>query len=87
MAVHIFISWNLYTLRERGVDLYCRPGTHDFVCFDILLVYIQYADLLLYFNANTEHGKKIRTPRSKKTKPIKRQIGKGVRNQTLQTTF
>ena len=63
MAVHIFISWNLYTLRDREVDLYCHLGTHEFVYFHILLVYIQYVDILLYFNANTEHGKK--NPHSK----------------------
>jgi len=58
MADHVFISRNLNTLRERGVDLYYHPGTHDFVCFDIVWGGSHYPDIPVYFAANTGHGKK-----------------------------
>lgn len=66
MADHVFISRNLNELKDRGVDLYYHPGTHDFVCFDIVWGGIHYPDIPVYFAANTGHGKKKRHPKNAK---------------------
>jgi hypothetical protein len=57
MAGHVFISRNLDELRARNVDMYFSPGTHDFVCFDILWGGAHHADIPVYLTTNLGHGK------------------------------
>ena len=66
MADHVFISRNLDALNQRGVDLFYHPGTHDFVCFDIVWGGIHHPNIPVYFAANTGHGKRERHPKIEK---------------------
>lgn len=56
MADHVFISRNIKSLRERNVDLLFRPGTHDFVAFDLAWGGKHHPDIPVYLEANTGHG-------------------------------
>ena len=58
----VFISRNLESLRERGVDMLFHPGTHDFVAFDLAWGGAHHPTIPLYLRANSGHGKKGRHP-------------------------
>ena len=55
---NVFISRNLNTLRKRGVEMLFRPGTHDFVAFDMAWGGKHHPTIPIYLGANTGHGKR-----------------------------
>ena len=57
ISKEVFISKNLQSLRERGVEMLFHPGTHDMVAFDIAWGGANHPDIPIYLGANTGHGK------------------------------
>ena len=43
---------------KRGCELYFHPGTHDFVCFDMVSLGKNYPQIPTYNRINSGHGKK-----------------------------
>jgi len=58
LADHIFVSRNLAKLEARGVDIWFRPGTHDFVAFDVPWCGRHFPQIPVYLRANSGHGKR-----------------------------
>jgi hypothetical protein len=56
MADHVFVSRHLKTLKERNVDLFFHPGTHDFVAFDLAWGGKHHPQIPIYLKANSGHG-------------------------------
>lgn len=54
----VFISRNLDSLRDRGVEMLFHPGTHDSVAYDLAWGGEHHPNIPLYLGANTGHGKK-----------------------------
>ncbi|MEM7474724.1 MAG: hypothetical protein AAF483_07005 [Planctomycetota bacterium] len=54
----VFISRNLDSLRERGVEMLFHPGTHDMVAYDIAWGGEHHPTIPVYLGANTGHGGK-----------------------------
>jgi hypothetical protein len=66
LADDLFVSKNLQALEERGVDMLFQPGTHDYVCYDIVWGGAHYPQIPVYLKANSGHGKKKGHPESEK---------------------
>jgi len=66
MADNVFISRNLEQLKERGAEFLFHPGTHDFVCFDLIWGGQHHPKIPLYLRANSGHGIKPPHPQSEK---------------------
>lgn len=64
MADHVFVSRNIKSLSERNVDLLFRPGTHDFVAFDLAWGGKHHPDIPVYLEANSGHGIRGRHPKN-----------------------
>ncbi|MFC1596323.1 hypothetical protein ACFL5Q_00055 [Planctomycetota bacterium] len=54
----VFITRNLDALRDRDVDLFFHPGTHDFVAYDLAWGGKHHPTIPIYLRANSGHGKK-----------------------------
>ena len=66
LADQVFISRNLKALKDRKVDLFFQPGTHDFVAFDIAWGGKHHPGIPLYLRANSGHGIRERHPAREK---------------------
>jgi len=66
MADNVFISRNLKQLKARGAEFLFQPGTHDFVCFDLIWGGQHHPQIPLYLRANSGHGIKPSHPQSEK---------------------
>ena len=62
MADNVFISRNLDALKDRDVDLYFQPGTHDMVAFDIAWGGKHHPQIPLYLSVNSGHGQRSEHP-------------------------
>ena len=58
IADSVFITRNVEALRARDVDLLFHPGTHDIVAYDLAWGGKHHANIPIYLQANTGHGKK-----------------------------
>ncbi len=56
MADNAFISRNVEQLKTRGAEFLFHPGTHDFVCFDLIWGGQHHPQVPLYLRANSGHG-------------------------------
>ncbi len=54
----VFISRNIGSLRERGVEMLFHPGTHDMVAYDLAWGGKHHPSIPVYLGANTGHGGK-----------------------------
>lgn len=66
MADNVFISRNVEQLKARGAEFLFQPGTHDFVCFDLIWGGQHHPNIPLYLRANSGHGIKPSHPQSEK---------------------
>ena len=66
MADNVFISRNLEQLNARGAEYLFHPGTHDFVCFDLIWGGQNHPKIPLYLRTNSGHGIKPSHPKSEK---------------------
>lgn len=64
MADQVFISRNMESLKKRKVDLLFRPGTHDFVAFDLAWGGEHHPNIPVYLEANSGHGIRGRHPKN-----------------------
>jgi hypothetical protein len=62
MKDNYFISQHLAALKQRDVDLWFEPGTHDFVAYDVPYGGEHYPEIPMYLKVNSGHGIKSRHP-------------------------
>ena len=66
MAENAFVSRNVEQLKARGAEYMFHPGTHDFVCFDLIWGGQRHPKIPLYLRTNSGHGIKPPHPQSER---------------------
>ena len=64
MAENVFVSRHFERHQARGAECFFQPGTHDFVCFDLIWGGQRHFQIPIYLSANSGHGIKPKHPKA-----------------------